>query len=170
MYNDFVIVGPASDPSRIRDEATAASVFAKIKENKSIFISRGDDSGTHRKEISIWKTANLLPKNFSSKWYKSAGSGMGAALNMASAMEGYVLTDRASWLKFKNKREQELLFAGDPVLYNQYAYLPISVKKHPHVKRDLAQKLETWLAGEKGQGLIRDYKVAGQALFIPNAR
>ncbi len=170
MYNDFVIIGPHADKAGVLTATSAAGALQKIASNKFSFVSRGDDSGTHRKEIALWQSADIKPSQFSSDWYKSAGAGMGAALNLASAMDAYIMSDRASWLKFKNKRGLRLLFAGDPVLFNQYAYLPIDPKRHPHVKWALAAKLETWLASERGQALIGSYQLLGEPLFIPNAR
>lgn len=170
MYNDFVLIGPAADMAKIASLKTAASAFKALHTTKSIFVSRGDDSGTHRKEQALWKSAELDSKKFGSEWYRASGSGMGATLNTASAMNGYVFADRASWLNFKNKGELQLLFAGDPVLFNQYGYLPVNPKKHPHVKTKLAAKLEDWLTSDKAQRIIGAYKIAGEKLFTPNAK
>ena len=169
MYNDFVLIGPKSDEAGIANAKTAAEALTSIAEKKSIFVSRGDDSGTHRKEMALWKSAGMDPEKFEGNWYWASGSGMGATLNTASGMNGYVFADRASWLNFKNKGELSLLFSGDPVLFNQYAYLPVNPGKHPHVKKDLTAKLEKWLVSPKAQKLIGDYEIAGEQLFIPNA-
>ncbi len=170
MYNDFVLIGPGNDPALIAKEKTAADAFNAIADHMAVFVSRGDDSGTHRKELTLWKSASVDPALASGTWYRESGSGMGATLNTASAMNGYVFADRASWLNFKNKRDLQLLFAGDPVLFNQYGYLPVNPKKHPHVKNDLAAKLEAWLTSDKAQKIIADYSIAGQQLFTPNAK
>ncbi len=170
MYNDFVIIGPKSDPAKIESAKNITEALAKIADTKAIFTSRGDDSGTHRKEISLWKSAGKNPDTFNASWYRAVGAGMGATLNTASGMNAYVMSDRASWLKFGNKGELKLLFSGDPILFNQYALLPLNPEKHPHVKTDLANKLETWLASEKAQTLIGQYTIKGERLFIPNAQ
>lgn len=169
MYNDFVFVGPSDDPANIAEAKTAAEALAAIEKTGSIFVSRGDDSGTNRKEIALWKTAGLDPESFDASWYRAAGAGMGATLNTASGMSGYVLSDRASWLKFGNKGDLKLLMSGDPVLFNQYAYLPVSPEKHPHVKRGLAASLEEWLVSPKGQEMIGAYTIDDEPLFTPNA-
>ena len=170
MYNDFVLIGPTDDPASVAGSSTVAHALSSIAGVRSVFVSRGDDSGTHRAEIARWKAADLDPKTFDAGWYRSVGSGMGAALNAASAMNAYILSDRASWLKFKNKGELKLIFSGDPVLFNQYAYLPINPIKHPHVKSTHANALEDWLVSEKGQQLIGVYTIGGQTLFTPNAK
>ncbi len=170
MYNDFVVIGPNNDPAKVSGSKNMADVLQKISEAKSLFVSRGDDSGTHRKEIALWKSIGLDPESFESSWYRSVGSGMGASLNIASGMLTYIISDRASWLKFKNKGDLKLLFAGDPTLFNQYAYLPVNPEKHDHVKSDLAKKLEAWLVSEKAQKMIANYKINGETLFTPNAK
>lgn len=170
MYNDFVLIGPSADPAQISTAPTAAAALQAIQNTQSLFISRGDDSGTHRKELGLWKSAALDTAGFDAAWYKVVGSGMGATLNTASGLNAYVMSDRASWLKFKNKGDLKLLFAGDPILFNQYAYLPVNVAKHPHVKHELSEKLENWLVSEKAQALIGDYTIEGEVLFTPNAQ
>ena len=169
MYNDFVLIGPSDDPAKTSSAKNVAEALKSIFDTKSIFASRGDDSGTHRKELSLWKAAGVDAKTFDAKWYRAAGSGMGATLNTASGMNAYILADRASWLKFKNKGDLKLLFSGDPVLFNQYAFLPVNPARHPHAKTNLANQLEAWLTGKKGQKLIADYKLEGEILFTPNA-
>jgi len=136
MYNDFVFVGPVADPANVREATDARDALTRISELRVPFISRGDDSGTHKKERSLWEQAGHMPEG---KWYREIGAGMGAALNMASAVEAYVLTDRASWLNFGNKGDLQLLYAGDPVLFNQYAYLPTNPAKHDRVREAEAQ-------------------------------
>ncbi len=169
MYNDFVLVGPKSDPADVSTTDTISEALAKILATQSLFVSRGDDSGTHRKETSLWKSLKSNPGNFPSSWYRSVGSGMGATLNAASGMNAYVLSDRASWLKFKNKGDLKLLFSGDPALFNQYAYLPLNKDKHQHINHKAAAVLEKWLVGPAAQNLIGRYKIGGEALFVPNA-
>jgi tungstate transport system substrate-binding protein len=170
MYNDFTLIGGKADPAKISEAKTASDALAQIAKSNSIFVSRGDDSGTHRKELSLWKKAELNAENFDAKWYRAVGSGMGATLNVAAGLEGYVFSDRASWLNFKNKADMAILFSGDPVLFNQYGYLPVDPKRHPHAKNELANKLEAWLVSDKGQKMIADYKLAGELLFTPNAQ
>jgi len=168
MYNDFVLIGPQEDPAKIQDAEQAVEALQQIAESKSTFVSRGDDSGTHKKELSLWRAASLDPDALGS-WYKAVGSGMGASLNTASGFNAYILADRASWLNFGNKAGLALLFAGDPALFNQYAYLPISPARHPHVKADTAQALEAWLVGPQAQALIDGYHIGGEAFFTFNA-
>lgn len=170
MYNDFVLIGPANDPARIAQTGDAAEAMRRIAEAKSAFVSRGDDSGTHRKELSLWQNAGLDAGNFNAGWYREAGAGMGATLNTAVGMNAYVMSDRATWLKFDNKADMKLLFSGDPVLFNQYAYLPVNPEKHGHVKSALAVKLEDWLVSDKAQAMIGSYKINGETLFTPNAK
>lgn len=170
MYNDFVLIGPSNDPAGISKSINIADALTKIREAKSTFVSRGDDSGTHRKEISLWETTDRNPEAFNADWYREVGSGMGATLNTASGLNAYLLSDRASWLKFANKGNLKLLFEGDPILFNQYAYLPVSPKKHPHVKFNQAKQLEAWLTSPKAQKIIGTYKIGEETLFTPNAK
>ncbi|MEX0348130.1 MAG: substrate-binding domain-containing protein [Paracoccaceae bacterium] len=169
MYNDFVLVGPSTDPAGIADAEGAASALQDIAASQAPFVSRGDDSGTHKKEITLWQDAGLDAERFG-PWYRAVGAGMGAALNTASGLDAYILSDRASWLNFGNKGELALLFAGDPVLFNQYAFLPVNPARHPHVKSDLAAKLEDWLRSERAQVLIDGYEIDGETLFVFNAK
>ncbi len=169
MYNDFVFIGSASDPAGISDDADAVAALQDIASAEADFVSRGDDSGTHKKELALWRDAGLDPAGFGD-WYNAVGAGMGAALNTASGMNGYILSDRASWLNFGNKGDLTLLFAGDPVLFNQYAYLPVNPEKHPHVKTDLVEKLEAWLVSDRAKELIDSYEIGGEQLFVFNAR
>lgn len=168
MYNDFVFIGPGSDPAGIADAESAAEALQDIASAKATFVSRGDDSGTHKKELSLWKAAELDPETFGD-WYNAVGSGMGAALNTAAGLDAYIMSDRASWLNFGNKADLDLLYAGDPVLFNQYAYLPVNPEKHGHVKHDLALKLEDWLTSDKAKELIDGYEINGETLFVFNA-
>ena len=168
MYNDFVIIGPREDFAGVRNVTSAVEAFQRIAKGGLQFVSRGDDSGTHRKELALWKETTLDPTSFGS-WYKAVGSGMGASLNTASAVNAYIMSDRASWLNFSNKNALELLFSGDPVLFNQYAYLPVNPQKHTHLDPDAAKELETWLTSPKAQALIDGYTINGEKLFVFNA-
>ena len=168
MYNDFVLIGPGADPAGIRSAKGAAAALSAIAKAGAPFVSRGDDSGTHKKERSLWDAAEAMPDG--GEWYKEVGAGMGAALNTASGMGAYVLSDRASWLNFGNKGDLEILFAGDPVLFNQYAYLPVDPGKGDYIKSDLAEEVEAWLTGPRAKALIDGYRIAGQQLFTFNAQ
>ena len=170
MYNDFVLAGPQDDPGNIAGAGTAIAALKTIHSNQHLFTSRGDDSGTHKKELNLWKAAGLNPYEFDSVWYRSSGSGMGATLNIANAMDAYVLTDRATWLNFKNRDHLSILFQGDKALNNQYTFIPVCAEKHPHVQRKSISKIENWLTSKKGQALIGRYKLEGQQLFFPNAK
>ncbi len=167
MFNDFVLIGPSADPAGIASAATAQEALQRISEAQASFVSRGDDSGTHKKEMSLWRDVGDVSRK---GWYRAAGAGMGASLNTASGMNAYIMADRASWLKFGNKGDLAMLFSGDPVLFNQYAYLPVNPDLHPHVKEDLALKLEEWLVGARAEKLISEYKVNGEVLFTFNAK
>ncbi len=169
MYNDFVFIGPQNDPATVKTATAATDALQKIATAQAPFVSRGDDSGTHKKELSLWKAAGLDVAT-AGEWYKAVGAGMGAALNTASGMNGYILSDRASWLNFGNKGSLALLYAGDPVLFNQYAFLPVNPEKHPHAKNDLAMKLEGWLTSERAKELINSYQIGGETLFVFNAK
>ena len=167
MYNDFVVVGPKADPASVSSAQTAAESLLLIAGAEVAFVSRGDDSGTHKKELSLWRAAGLMPKG---RWYNSVGAGMGAALNTGIGLDAYVLSDRASWLNFGNKGDHVVLFSGDPELFNQYAFLPVSLTRHPHVKAKQAARLEEWLTSNRAAELINNYHIDGEALFIFNAR
>ncbi|WP_323008197.1 substrate-binding domain-containing protein [Pseudorhodobacter sp.] len=166
MYNDFVIVGPASDPAGAGTAKLATEAFKAIATAEAAFVSRGDDSGTHKMEQALWQQAGVAPAG---DWYRAVGQGMGAALNTAAGMNAYILSDRASWLNFGNKADLAIDFQGDPALFNQYAYLPVNPQKHPHVKAELVQNLEDWLVSDTAKGLIEGYKIADQQLFVFNA-
>ncbi|MGC1495722.1 MAG: substrate-binding domain-containing protein [Sulfitobacter sp.] len=168
MYNDFVLIGPAQDPAQIADATTASTALQQIEAAQAAFVSRGDDSGTHKKEISLWTDAGFDPADFGA-WYSAVGSGMGASLNTASGINAYILSDRASWLNFGNKGTLALLFSGDPVLFNQYAYLPVDPQRHPHVNADAVAKLEAWLTSPAAKDLINGYQIDGEGLFTFNA-
>lgn len=170
MYNDFVIIGPSQDTADIAKAETAISALRKIMESKKLFVSRGDDSGTHKKEVSLWETLGMDAGAFDPAWYRSVGAGMGAALNTASGMNAYIISDRASWLNFANKGDLKLLFHGDPELFNQYTYIAVNPARHSHVKIKSAKELEAWLVGERAQKLIGTYSIDKERLFTPNAK
>jgi tungstate transport system substrate-binding protein len=167
MYNDFIIVGPKSDPAGIAGTKDVSAALKKIAETKSPFASRGDDSGTHKAELRLWKAAGVEPKG---DWYKSTGSGMGPTLNTASGMNAYALTDRGTWLNFKNRGDLDIVVEGDKVLFNQYGVMLVNPEKHPHVKKEEGQAFIDWLISPEGQKAIADYKIDGQQLFFPNAK
>lgn len=168
MYNDFVLIGPLSDPANIAQATTADDALRRIAQAQATFVSRGDDSGTYKTELALWMTAGLDPDSFG-PWYRAVGAGMGAALNTATGLNGYILADRASWLNFGNKGRLRLLFSGDPAMFNQYAYLPVNSARHPSVKGDLALMLETWLTSDRAADLINQYRIGGDQLFVFNA-
>jgi len=167
MYNDFVLIGPNSDPANVRNAKTAADAFAAIARARAPFTSRGDDSGTNRAELRLWESAGVEPEG---EWYRELGSGMGPTLNTAAAMDAYVMSDRATWVAFGNRQNLSLTFEGDDVLFNQYGSLLLSPQKHPHLKHDLATKWHNWLISEDGQQAIAEFRVNGQQLFFPNAK
>ncbi|PTW60963.1 tungstate transport system substrate-binding protein [Breoghania corrubedonensis] len=169
MYNDFVIVGPESDPAGIVGSSDVVNALKKIAAAKAPFASRGDDSGTHKKEKALWKEAGIDPAAASGAWYRETGSGMGATLNAAVGMDAYTLTDRATWISFKNKASFEIAVQGDDKLFNQYGVILVNPKKHENVKAEAGQAFIDWLLSEEGQALIASYKVDGQQLFFPNA-
>jgi tungstate transport system substrate-binding protein len=166
MYNDFVLVGPASDPLKVKGN-DVVDAFKKISAANGPFISRGDKSGTHAAELRFWQMANLADKQ--GNGYKSCGCGMGPALNMASSSGAYALTDRGTWLNFKNRGELKVLVEGDQRLFNQYGVMLVNPAKHPHVKAADGQKFVDWVSGSAGQAAVASYKVGGEQLFFPNA-
>lgn len=170
MYNDFVLVGPASDPAHLADAEDAPAALARIAKSGSLFASRGDHSGTHKMEIRLWLLAGIDPEPASGKWYRETGSGMGATLNTAVGMGAYTLSDRATWLAFRNKRQFRIAFAGDPILFNQYGVILVNPDRHPRVKAVLGQKFIDWVTGPAGQRAIADFKLQGTQLFFPNAK
>lgn len=169
MYNDFVIVGPRSDPAGIGGTKDVTAALTKLANAKAPFASRGDDSGTHKKEVSLWKQSGVDPNEASGDWYRETGSGMGATLNTAAGMGAYTMSDRATWLAFKNKADMEILVEGDKRLFNQYGVILVSPKKHPHVKVKQGQAFIDWLLSKEGQEAIASYKLNGKQLFFPNA-
>jgi tungstate transport system substrate-binding protein len=169
MYNDFVLIGPRNDPAGLRGMMDVARALQTIKNRKASFISRGDRSGTHIAELQLWKDAGIDIENDKGSWYKSIGQGMGAALNTAAASNSYVLSDRATWLRFKNKADLAVVVEGDKRLFNQYGVMLVNPEKHPNVKRDLGQIFVDWVISPNGQQAIGSYKINGEQLFIPNA-
>lgn len=170
MYNDFVILGPEKDSAKVKGLKDAVKAFQRIAESESEFISRGDDSGTNRLELRLWKKANIDPHVDSGVWYKEAGAGMGAVLNILAATgNAYTISDRATWISFNNREGLALLVQGDPRLFNQYSLMLVNPEKHPHVKTELALKFMDWMTSPKGQQAIEDFKLKEQTLFYPNA-
>jgi len=165
MYNDFIVIGPGSDPAGIEGTETAAEAFQIIADAEAPFASRGDDSGTHKKEMSIWADAGIEPAG---SWYRELGSGMGAALNTAAGMDAYIMADRGTWISFDNRQNLEILVEGDPNLFNQYGSVLVNPANHD-VKHELAQEWHDWLVSEEGQAAIGAYRLRGQQLFTPNA-
>jgi tungstate transport system substrate-binding protein len=169
MYNDFVLVGPDSDPAQVAGSKDIVAALRKIAEAKAPFVARGDDSGTSKAELRLWQEAGIDPKTAGGAWYRDTGSGMGPTLNMAAAMDGYTLSDRGSWLSFKNKQNLGIVVAGDRRLFNQYGVMLVNPAKHPHVKQELGRKFIDWLTSPAGQRSIADYKINGTQLFFPDA-
>jgi tungstate transport system substrate-binding protein len=169
MYNDFVIVGPAGDPAGIGGMTDAQGALEKIAAAGAAFASRGDDSGTHKKEMSLWAGTDVDPTAASGDWYRETGSGMGATLNAGVGMGAYVMTDRATWISFGNKSDFEIQVEGDEDLFNQYGVILVNPEKCPSVNVEAGQAFIDWLLSGEGQGAIADYKLNGQQLFFPNA-
>lgn len=168
MYNDFVLVGPKSDPAGITGSGDAVKALQAIAEKKAPFVSRGDDSGTHKAELDLWKLAALDPKA-DGNWYRETGSGMGPALNTAAGMDAYILADRGTWLSFKNRGDLAILVEGDDRLFNQYGIILVNPARHAHVKEKEARAFIDWVVSPEGQAAIADYKIEGEQLFFPNA-
>jgi tungstate transport system substrate-binding protein len=169
MYNDFILVGPKSDPAKVKANKDILAGLKAINDTAAPFVSRGDKSGTHAAELALWKMASLDPAGTKPAWYREIGQGMGAALNTAGAMGGYVLTDRGTWLSFKNKGDLEIVLEGDNRLFNQYGIMLVNPAKHAHVKQGLGQQFVDWVVSKEGQDAIRSYQINGQQLFFPNA-
>jgi tungstate transport system substrate-binding protein len=168
MYNDFVLIGPKSDPAGVRGKDVTAAL-AKLASGSNSFISRGDKSGTHAAELRYWKAANVDIATAKPAGYKECGCGMGPALNIASSTGAYVLADRGTWLNFKNRADLAILVEGDKRLFNQYGVMVVNPAKHPHVKKDMAQAFADWVVSPAGQAAIASYKIGGEQLFFPNA-
>ncbi|AWJ83474.1 sulfate transporter [Azospirillum sp. TSH58] len=168
MYNDFVIVGPKADPAKVGGSKDVAAALKGIAAAKAPFVSRGDDSGTHKSEQALWKTAGVDP-TAGDGWYRAIGQGMGATLNTAAAVNGYAMTDRATWLSFKNRGDLDILVEGDKRLFNQYGVMLVNPAKFAHVKAADGQAFVSWLVSAEGQQAIADYTINGNSLFFPNA-
>ena len=169
MYNDFVLIGPKDDPAGVKGMNDVAKAFQTIKDKQACFVSRGDRSGTHIAELNLWKATDTDIEKNNGPWYKSIGQGMGAALNFANASNCYVLSDRGTWIHFKNKGDLQILVEGDKRLFNQYGVMLVNPAKHPDVKKDLGQQFIDWLISPDGQQTIANYKIDGEQLFFPNA-
>jgi len=169
MYNDFVIVGPKSDPAKAGGKDVVGGL-QKVKAAQQPFVSRADKSGTHAAEIRLWQMAGVDIAKDKGPWYKETGSGMGPALNTASGMNGYIVADRGTWLSFKNRGDLVILVEGDNKLFNQYGIMLVNPAKHSHVKRDLGNEFIAWVISPEGQKAIADFKIGGEQLFFPNAK
>ena len=169
MYNDFVLIGPKSDPARIAGGKDILEALKKIQAAQAPFVSRGDRSGTHMAELKLWNASGIEIDKSKGPWYRDTGQGMGPALNTASSMNAYILADRATWLAFKNRGELSILVEGDKRLFNQYGVILVNPEKHPTVKKELGQAFIGWLISPEGQKAIADYKIGGEQLFYPNA-
>ena len=169
MYNDFILIGPKSDPAKVGGGKDIQTAFQKIAAAQAPFVSRGDKSGTHAAELRYWKGAGIAVSP-SQSWYKETGSGMGPALNTASAMNGYILADRGTWLSFKNRGDLTILVQGDPKLFNQYGVMLVNPAKFSHVKKAEGQAFIDWLVSKNGQDVIASYQIGGEQLFFPNAK
>ena len=169
MYNDFVLIGPKADPARIKGLKDVVAALKAIDAAKAPFVSRGDKSGTHAAELALWKQASLDPAAAKPAWYREIGQGMGAALNTSNAMGAYVLSDRGTWISFRNKGDLEIVVEGDAKLFNQYGIMLVNPARHPNVKKELGQQFIDWIISAEGQNAIRSYRIEGQQLFFPNA-
>ena len=169
MYNDFIFVGPDNDPAVLSDATSAVDALIRISSGRTLFASRGDDSGTHRKERRLWTSAGIDPTTSSGDWYRETGSGMGATLNVAVGMNAYAMTDRATWISFGNKQGFKVLFDNDQQLFNQYGIILVNPARHSHVNAKDGQIFINWMLGEEGQTAIANYTLDGQQLFFPNA-
>ena len=169
MYNDFVLVGPKSDPAKVAGGKDILEALKKIKAASAPFVSRGDRSGTHMAEIALWKSAGTDIDKEKGPWYRDTGQGMGPALNSASAMNAYILTDRGTWISFKNRGDLAIVVEGDKRLFNQYGVILVNPEKHAHVKKEMGQTFIDWVISPEGQKNITDYKIGSEQLFFPNA-
>jgi tungstate transport system substrate-binding protein len=169
MYNDFVLIGPKSDPAHVAGGHDIVAALTAIEKAKAPFVSRGDRSGTHMAELALWKDASIDIDKAKGAWYRDTGQGMGPALNTAAAQNAYILADRGTWLSFRNRGSLEIVVEGDKRLFNQYGVMLVNPQKHPNVKADLGQKFIDWLVSPRGQSVIASYKIDGQQLFFPNA-
>jgi tungstate transport system substrate-binding protein len=170
MYNDFVLIGPKSDPAKAAGTRDIVAALQKIKAAQAPFVSRGDKSGTHFAELSLWKVAGVDIAKDKGAWYRDTGQGMGPALNSASGMNAYILADRGTWLSFKNRGELAIAVEGDKRLFNQYGIMLVNPEKHPNVKTEMGQAFVDWVISPEGQKSIADYRIGGEQLFFPNAK
>jgi len=170
MYNDFVLIGPRSDPAKIVGGKDILTALRRIKAATSPFVSRGDRSGTHMAELTLWKSSGIEIDKEKGPWYRDTGQGMGPALNTASSMNGYILADRGTWISFKNRGDLSILVEGDKRLFNQYGVILVNSVKHKHVKKQMGQAFIDWVVSPEGQKAIADYKIGGEQLFFPNAK
>jgi len=169
MYTDFVLVGPKSDPATVAGGKDMLDALKKVKAASAPFVSRGDRSGTHMAEVALWKSSGIDIEKEKGPWYRDTGQGMGPALNTASSMNGYILTDRATWISFKNRGDLTIVVEGDKRLFNQYGVILVNPAKHAHVKKEMGQAFIDWVISPDGQKNIADYKIGGEQLFFPNA-
>lgn len=169
MFNDFVIIGPTDDPAGIAEATSTQEALERIAASGARFASRGDGSGTHRKEASLWAQTDINVEPASGAWYRETGAGMGTTLNIAIEMQAYSLTDRGTWISFNRKGDHRILFEGMPELFNQYGFIAVNPARHPHINSDGVAALQDWILGPVGQQAIADYKLNGQQLFFPNA-
>jgi tungstate transport system substrate-binding protein len=169
MYNDFVLLGPKSDPAKIAGGRDIVAALKKIETSQAPFVSRGDKSGTHMAELDLWKASGIDLEKAKGPWYRDTGQGMGPALNTAASMNAYVLADRGTWLAFRNRGDLAILVEGDKRLFNQYGVILVNPDKHPNVKKDLGQAFIDWLVSPDGQKAIAGYRIGGEQLFFPNA-
>ena len=170
MYNDFVLIGPKSDPAKVAGTRDITAAMQKIKAAQAPFVSRGDRSGTHFAELALWKLAGIDIAKDKGPWYRDTGQGMGPALNSASGMNAYILSDRGTWLSFKNRGDLVIAVEGDKRLFNQYGIMLVNPAKHPSVKKEMGQAFVDWVISPEGQQAIAEYKIGGQQLFFPNAK
>ena len=170
MHNDFVVVGPAADPAGLKGAPDAVEAFRRIAHAKAAFASRGDDSGTNRSELRLWKAAGIDIKAAGGGWYRELGQGMGPTLNTAAGMDAYTLADRATWANFKNRQSLVIVFQGDPTLFNPYGSILINPARTPSVKAVTARIWHDWLTGPQGQAAIAAYSIGGEQLFFPDAK
>jgi len=169
MYNDFVLIGPKSDPAKVGGGSDILAALKKVQAAQAPFVSRGDRSGTHMAELELWKASGIDIDKAKGPWYRDTGQGMGPALNTAASMGAYILSDRGTWLAFKNRADLGILVEGDKRLFNQYGVMLVNPEKHPNVKKDLGRQFIDWLVSPAGQKAIADYKINGEQLFYPNA-
>lgn len=169
MYNDFVLIGPKSDPARIESGRDIVLALKKLEAAKAPFVSRGDRSGTHMAELALWQAAGIDINRSKGPWYRDTGQGMGPALNAAASMGAYILSDRGTWLAFRNRGDLAILVEGDKRLFNQYGAMLVNPDRHPNVKKDLGQQFIDWVISAAGQKAIADFRIGGEQLFYPNA-